>query len=124
MVLFIALSAGGFVAVPLVASIVAAVLGGWALRKSAHTFSNRSALLAVMLNTTLTAAFVLVASQRDGPIPVSRPDRVPETPAIVLAGIAGSNVALCLFVATQILRRMTSRRRPPPIVKPVPASLD
>jgi hypothetical protein len=115
LVLFIALSAGVFIAAPLVASIIAASLGGWGLRQSRRSVSTRSALLTVALAASCTIAFVLVAGQSDDWIP-DRPANRPKTPAAVLACVAGGNAALSSFAATLVLRRITSKRKPPPII--------
>ena len=115
LILFIAVFVAEFIAVPLAASALAACLGGWGLRQSGRSVSERSALFSIALAAAFTIAFVLVASQRDGLIPLSRPPKKPKTPAAVLACLAGGNAALSLFVATRILRRITSNRQPPPI---------
>src|SRR5262245_30877372 len=65
LVLFIALGAAVFIFVPLVASIIAACLGGWGLRQSGRSVSSRAALLTISLATFYTIALVLVASERD-----------------------------------------------------------
>jgi hypothetical protein len=119
-VLFIAALVVQFVGVPLIASSIAAYLGGWALRQSRKCISKRSARLCICLATVCAIVFVLVASQRDGFLPVSRPPQKPKTPAIVLACVAGANAAFSMFVGTFILRRITFYGEPPPIPKSHP----
>ena len=116
-VLFIAALTVQFVGVPLIASSIAACLGGWALRQSRKSISKRSARLCISLAAVCAIVFVLVASQRDGFLPVSRPPQKPKTPAIVLACVAGANAALSMLAGTLILRRITFCGQPPPIPK-------
>ena len=118
LVLFIALGAAVFIAVPLVASIIAACLGGWGLRQSGRSVSLHAALLTIALATSYTIAFVLVASESDW-LP-DRPANRPKTPAAVFACVAGGNAALSSFAATFVLRRITSKRKPPTIPQVCP----
>ena len=115
LVLFIALGAGAFIVVPLIASIVGACLGGRVLRRSGSEIHRQPAWLALLLATLLTIAFVSIANHYDSSILVSRPTQKPKTSAAVLACLAGGNVALSLFVATRILNRIASHRTAPPL---------
>ncbi|MBV9462989.1 MAG: hypothetical protein JO317_02070 [Verrucomicrobiae bacterium] len=101
------------ISVPLVASVLAACLGGWGLRQAGSALSRRSARLSIVLAALATAAFVCVASSFGALVPVSRPAQKPKTPAPVLACFAGLNAALSVFVATRILRRMTRASEEP-----------
>ncbi len=108
LVLFILVTAGVFVSVPLVVSCAVAGVGGWTLRKLRHCVPERSGLVATVLAALLTITFVLAANRFDGLIPVSRPAERPGTPPAVLACLAGANAALSLFLATRLLRRFTT----------------
>lgn len=68
-VLFIAALTVQFVGVPLIASSIAACLGGWALRQSRKSISKRSAGHCISLAAVCAIVFVLVTSQRDGFLP-------------------------------------------------------
>jgi hypothetical protein len=119
-VLFIAALVVQFVGAPLIASSIAACLGGWALRQCHKSISKRSARLCISLAAVCAIVLVLAASQRGGFLPVSRPLQKPRTPAIVLACVAGANAAFSMFVGTFILRRITFYGQPPPTPKSHP----
>ena len=119
-VLFIAALVVQFVGVPLIASSIAACLGGWALRQARKSISKRSARLCISLAAVCAIVFVLVASQRDGFLSVSRPAQKAKTPAIVLACVAGANAAFSMVAGTFILRHITFYGQPTPIPKSHP----
>jgi hypothetical protein len=109
LLLFIAAGLGVFMAVPLVTSAVLACLGGWALRRTGRSVSRRVAVVAVVLTACATIVVVL-AGQRGGWIP-DRPANRPKTSSVALACLAGANAALSVFVATGIVRWITSKPR-------------
>src|SRR5262245_17090849 len=119
LVLFIAASALLFVGVPLVASTLAACLGGWGLRQSNRSIRWRPVWPSPALAGACATALVLGVIQRNV-IPVDRPQMKPKTPAGLLACLAGANSAVSVFVGTLVLRGMTARSSSNPNPKSIP----
>ncbi len=116
LVLFLIAGALWFIGVPLAASAVAGCLGGWGLRQSKRSISKRTGWICSALAAVCATAMVVGLIQPDV-FPTDRPRMKPKTPPSVLAALAGANAALCVFVGTVVLRRMTFRvaLRPPPL---------
>jgi hypothetical protein len=119
LVLFIGVGVVRFVGVPLVASSLAACLGGWGLRRSKRLISRRSGWVCSVLAAACATALVLGVIQRDV-IPVDRPQMKPKTPAGLLACVAGANAALSVSVGILVLRRITDRLSSNPNPKSIP----
>ena len=51
----------------------------------------------------------MLATEQNASFLLGRPRIHPKTPAYVLAGIAGANAALDLFVAALIIRRLVAK---------------
>jgi len=107
LILFILAGAVRFIGVPLVASALAAFLGGWCLRQSKHSISSRTGWICSALAAACALALVLVVIQPDV-LPLDRPQIRPKIPAVLLACLAGANAAWSGFIGTLVLRRMTA----------------
>jgi hypothetical protein len=116
LVLFIIVGAARFIGVPLVASAVAGGLGGWGLRQSKRSLSRRAGWICSAFAAVCATALVIAIIQPDVFV-TDRPRMKPKTPRSILAGLAGANAALCVFVGTVVLRRAALRgpSRPPPL---------
>jgi hypothetical protein len=109
------------VGVPLVASTLAARVGGWGLRQSNRSISRRSGWISSALAGGCATALVIGVIQRNI-IPVDRPQMKPKTPAGLLACLSGANAALCVLLGTLVLRRMKARSSSNPSPKSIPAN--
>jgi len=108
-----------FLGMPLAALAVVGYLGGWGLRQSKRSISKRTGWICSALAAVCSTAMVVGLIQTDV-FPTGRPRMKPKTPPSFLAGLAGANAALSVFIGTLALRRMASRvtSKPPPIPSP------
>jgi hypothetical protein len=86
-----------------------AALGGLLLRSRVADVSRSFIRVFVIVAVVCHIAFLVLATQQNASFLLGRPRIHPKTPAYVLAGIAGANAALDLFVAALIIRRLVAK---------------
>ena len=109
LLLFIMLGLVVFVAAPMFVVGLGAALGGLLLRSRVADVSRSFIRVFVIVAVVCHIAFLVLATQQNASFLLGRPRIHPKTPAYVLAGIAGANAALDLFVAALIIRRLVAK---------------
>ena len=109
LLLFIMLGLVVFVAAPMFVVGLGAALGGLLLRSRVADVSRSFIRVFVIVAVVCHIAFLVLATQQNASFLLGRPRIHPKTPAYVLAGIAGANAALDLFVAALIIRRLIAK---------------
>jgi len=109
LLLFIMLGLLVFVAAPMFFVGLGAALGGLLLRSRVADVSRFFIWAFVIVAVVCHIVFLLLATQQNASYLLERPRIHPKPPAYVLAGIAGANAALDLFVAALIIRRLIAK---------------
>jgi hypothetical protein len=113
LLLFIVLGLAVFVATPMLAAAIAAAFGGLLLRSRALSVSRSFVRSFVFVAVVCHIAFIVFATRHNASFLLRRPRAHPRTPDYALACIAGANAALNSLVAALIIRRLTTKAKPP-----------
>jgi len=113
LLLFIVLGLAVFVATPMLATAIAAAFGGLLLRSLALRVSRSFVRSFVFVAIFCHIAFIVLATRHNAPFLLGRPREHPKTPDYALACLAGANAALNSLVAALIIRRLTTKAKPP-----------
>src|SRR6267143_5462705 len=112
LLLFILLGLAVFVLTPMLATAIAAAVGGLLLRSRALSVSRSFGRSFVFVAVVCHIAFIGLATHQNARFLLGRPREHPKTPAYALACIAGANPALNSFVTVLIIRRLTAKAKP------------
>jgi hypothetical protein len=111
LLLFIALALIIFVAGPMFAAAIGAILGGLLLRWRALSISRSTIRSFVFASVVCHIILIALATRYHAPFLPGRPREHPKTPTYALACVAGANAALNSLVAVLIIRRLTTKGR-------------